>query len=159
MLGAGSVLPTRTSGNRHKAYYNKEAVDLRRSLGGLKTLRHLMMTGDPDEEGPWTRTYAEVGSAELASDTDYTMWRTEILDRESQHILMKEMITGRRRLLNEGEKRMKREAAQQFIAARRAKVDIGAKGIVQQIMGKFRTHAEMIALTALHPDTVYVRYI
>ena len=52
---------------------------------------------------------------------------------------------------------MKREAAQQFITARRAKVDMGARGIVQQIMGKFRTHAEMAALTALHPDTVYVR--
>ena len=113
-------------------------------------------TGIPEEQ-KWNNTIEEIfHKVKLENDPDTKGWRTDTSEKRTRLSAIHQMTRERKILVNMGKMAMKKEAAQQFITSRRQKVDSGEKGIVQRIMGKIRTHAEITVLASLHPDTIYV---
>ena len=155
LLAAGHILPQYKVGGRRAPYRDKETVAILMSIKGLKRLRRMLSWGNTSDPAPWDKVIAEIEEYVLTGDNEMSSWREDSHLRAGQQRSIRSMIDVRKHLLKKRQTAMRRDSAQQFITERRAKVDAGGRGIVQQIMGKNRSQAEIISLTSLHPDTIW----
>ena len=69
MLNAGCILP-QTSEKGQKIFMNKDVVDLKRSAGGLKTLRNKLLKHGTAVPTTMAAIYQEIKCMELKADPD-----------------------------------------------------------------------------------------